>query len=651
MIRLAVHGKLMTALAVAALLSCRVTLAAAPAPQPPVTTPVAAAPAATPAVAETAEQAPAAVAPHPGDVVFAQNCASCHLGQVPRAPHKMFLEMMATDAIFASLDAGIMRSHGEKLTATQKHDVARYLGGDKPAVAAPLAPKCTGQAAFFDTRRAPAASGWGITPDNRRYIDAQTAGLTAAELPQLELKWAFAFPGAQRARSQPAIAYGAVYVGSQDGTVYALDEETGCVRWTFRASAEVRTAIVVESPEAARARNGTPVVYFGDLIARVYAVDAFTGALLWMQKVDDHPNATVTAAPALHDGTLYVPVSSLEVTSAADPAYECCTFRGSVLALNATTGTVLWKTYTIPKPPALVGKTRVGTRSFGPSGAPVWNTPAIDATRGMLYVGTGENYSSPADDRSDALLAFRLRDGELAWHAQRTAGDAWNVACMVPDNPNCPIENGPDVDFGAAVIVFDRGAAGTLLLAGQKSGDVYGIDPEQRGHVIWRNKVGRGGIQGGVHFGMATDGERLYVPISDMKDEGTGQIKEPSRAGLYALDPATGKLLWSAPADDVCAGRQFCDSGISAAITAMPGAVLAGHMDGRLRAYASATGKLIWEVDTTRNWPTVSGATAHGGSFGGGAGPMVVGGKLFAVSGYGMYYHMPGNVLLVFGKK
>jgi polyvinyl alcohol dehydrogenase (cytochrome) len=288
------------------------------------------------------------------------------------------------------------------------------------------------------------------------HIDAQTAGLTAAELPQLELKWAFAFPGAQRARSQPAIAYGAVYVGSQDGTVYALDEETGCVRWTFRASAEVRTAIVVESPEAARARNGTPVVYFGDLIARVYAVDAFTGALLWMQKVDDHPNATVTAAPALHDGTLYVPVSSLEVTSAADPAYECCTFRGSVLALNARTGTVLWKTYTIPKPPALVGKTRVGTRSFGPSGAPVWNTPAIDATRGMLYVGTGENYSSPADDSSDALLAFRLRDGEIAWHAQRTAGDAWNVACMLPDNPNCPIENGPDVDFGAAVIVFDR---------------------------------------------------------------------------------------------------------------------------------------------------------------------------------------------------
>jgi polyvinyl alcohol dehydrogenase (cytochrome) len=604
-----------------------------------------------PAPAPASQDKPDVAAPRPGEALFAQDCASCHLGQVARAPHKMFLEMMPADMIFAALDAGVMRSHAEKLTSAQKHQVADFLNSDKPP-ASPPAPRCTGQAAYFDTRRSPAASGWGITPDNRRYIDAQTAGLAASDLPQLELKWAFAFPGAQRARSQPAAAYGAIYVGSQDGTVYALDVATGCVRWTYRASAEVRTAIVVESVDAARARNGTPRVYFGDLIARVYALDAFTGALVWMHKADDHPNATVTAAPALHEDALYVSVSSLEVTSAADPAYECCTFRGSVLALNATTGAVKWKTYTMPQAPAFVGKTRVGTRIFGPSGAPVWNTPALDIKRGMLYVGTGENYSSPANDRSDAQLALRMRDGELVWHAQRTAGDAWNVACMIADNPNCPQEDGPDFDFGSSAILLDRGNADPLLLAGQKSGDVYGIDPAQDGRVVWRTKVGRGGIQGGVHFGMATDGERLYVPISDMKDEGTGEVyKEPSRAGLYALDPASGKLLWSAPADDKCAGRKFCDAGISAAITAMHGAVLAGHMDGRLRAYESATGRVLWEVDTTRMWATVSGATAQGGSFGGGAGPMVVGGNLIAVSGYGIYAHMPGNVLLVFGKK
>ncbi len=529
--------------------------------------------------------------------------------------------------------------------------MATYLGGDHP-VSTARAPQCTGPAATFDATRRPAASGWGITPENTRHIAAADAQLAVTDLPRLELKWAFAFPNAQRARSQPAIAYGAVYVGSQDGTVYALDEETGCIRWTFRASAEVRTAVIVESPAAAGKHTGSPLVYFGDLLARVYAVDAFTGALRWSYKADDHPNATITGAPALHEGTLYVPVSSLEVTSAADPAYECCSFRGAVVALDARTGTNRWKAYTIPTAPREVGRTRVGTRILAPSGAPVWNSPAIDAPRGVLYVGTGENYSSPANDTSDALIAFRLRDGAMVWHAQKTANDAWNVACMLPDNPNCPPENGPDVDFGASTMVLRDARQGDLLLAGQKSGFVYGVDPAANGKIVWSSKVGRGGIQGGVHFGMATDGERLYVPISDMKDEHDGRKHEtPSRAGLYALDPRTGKELWGTPADDVCRGRPFCDSGISAAITSIPGAVFAGHMDGRLRAYDSTTGKVVWEVDTTQDWKTVSGEVARGGSFGGGAGPMVVHGKVFAASGYGLYFHMPGNVLLVFAPR
>ena len=588
---------------------------------------------------------------HPGEPLFSQYCASCHLGQVPKAPHKMFLQMMAPDAIYSALDVGIMRSHAEKMNAAQKQQVATYLGGDHP-VSTLRAPQCEGKAAAFDATRKPAASGWGITPENTRHIDAADAGLTAADLPRLELKWAFAFPNAQRARSQPAVAYGAVYIGSQDGTVYALDEETGCIRWTFRAPAEVRTAVIVEPPALAGKHDGSPLVYFGDLLARVYAVDAFTGRERWTYKADDHPNATITGSPSLHEGTLYVPVSSLEVTSAADPAYECCTFRGSVVALDARTGQSRWKAYTIPTPPKESGRTRVGTRVLAPSGAPVWNSPAIDARRGVLYVGTGENYSSPANDTSDALIAFRLADGAMVWHAQKTANDAWNVACMLPDNPNCPPENGPDVDFGASTILLRGARQGDLLLAGQKSGNVYGVDPEQRGKIVWRNKVGRGGIQGGVHFGMATDGERLFVPISDMQDEHDGRKHEsPSRAGIYALDPRTGKELWASPANDACAGRQFCDPGISATITSMPGAVLAGHMDGRLRAYDAATGKVVWEVDTTQEWKTVSGEVAHGGSFGGGAGPMIVHGKVFAASGYGLYFHMPGNVLLVFAPR
>jgi polyvinyl alcohol dehydrogenase (cytochrome) len=588
---------------------------------------------------------------HPGEPLFKQYCASCHLGQVAKAPHLMFLQMMAPDAIYGALDVGIMRSHAEKLTQEQKQQVATYLGGDHP-LSTLRAPQCTGGAAKFDASRKPTASGWGLTPENTRHIRADDAQITAADLPRLELKWAFAFPNAQRARSQPAIAYGAVYIGSQDGTVYALDEETGCVRWTFRAPAEVRTAVIVEPPSAAGKHAGSPLVFFGDLLARVYAVDAFTGQLRWSYKADDHPNATITGAPSLHDGTLYVPVSSLEVTSAADPAYECCTFRGAVLALDAYSGTNRWKAFTIPTAPREVGRTRVGTRILAPSGAPIWNSPAIDAQRGVLYVGTGENYSSPANDTSDALIAFRLKDGAMVWHAQKTANDAWNVACMLPDNPNCPTENGPDVDFGASTIVLRDAKRGDLLLAGQKSGWVYGVNPDARGKIVWSSKVGRGGIQGGVHFGMATDGQRLFVPISDMKDEHDGRKHDaPSRAGVYALDPRTGQELWAAPADDTCAGRQFCDPGISATVTSIPGAVLAGHMDGRLRAYDAVTGKVVWDVDTTQEWKTVSGEVARGGSFGGGAGPMVVNGKVFAASGYGLYFHMPGNVLLVFAPR
>lgn len=593
--------------------------------------------------------ASAAEAPHPGEAAYQRACASCHEGGVPKAPHRMFLEMMPADNILASLETGVMKQQAAGLSAAERRAVAERLAGHalgSQAARAP-APRCEGAEAQFDRARPPRPAGWGATAENHRFIPAEAAGLAAAQLPGLELRWAFAFPGAQRARSQPAVAFGAVYVGSQDGTVYALDRETGCIRWTFRASAEVRTPVIV----APAGSDGAPALaWFADLIARVYAVDAMTGELRWSAKVDEHPNATVTGAPVLHRGRLYVPVSSLEVTSAADPKYPCCSFRGSVVALDAKTGAVAWKAWTIDEAPREVGRTSAGTPVLAPSGAPVWNSPSIDERRGLLYVGTGENYSSPANDRSDALLALELATGKLAWHRQKTKGDAWNVACMLKDNPNCPDEDGPDVDFGAATIIV-RGSDGPdLLLAGQKSGDVYALDLARHGEPVWHAKVGRGGIQGGVHFGMATDGERLFVPISDMRDEHVeGKVyDEPSRAGMYALDVKTGKLLWSQPADDACAGREFCDSGISAAVTAIPGAVIAGHMDGRLRAYDAATGRVLWEYDATREVATTDGGRGRGGSFGGGAGPVASDGMLFAASGYGIYFHMPGNLLLAF---
>jgi polyvinyl alcohol dehydrogenase (cytochrome) len=597
------------------------------------------------AAAETAAAQPQ------GEKVYAERCAQCHEGGVPKAPHKMFLQMMATDAIHRALTTGIMQQQATGLSEAARVAVAEYLGGQLLAdsQAKPDAQRCTGPAAKFDLNSPPTKAGWGMDRQNRRFVPAEVAGLTAADLPKLKLKWAFGYAKAQRARSQPLVALGTVYVGSQDGTVHALDFDTGCTRWTFRASAEVRTAIQMDGWVAGTPAPARPLLYFGDLMARVYAVDALTGELVWKTKVDDHPNATVTAAPVLHDGRLYVPVSSLEISSAGDPKYACCTFRGSIHALDAKTGATVWQSYTIPEAPRQTGTTSVGTAIFGSSGAPIWNTPVLDIKRGVLYAGTGENYSSPADDRSDALLAFRLSDGKVLWARQKTSGDAWNVGCML-QNANCPKEDGPDVDFGAASILTTLPDGTDVLLAGQKSGDVYAVRPED-GSLRWHRKVGRGGIQGGVHFGMALDGNTLYVPISDMtgvEAEGSNKSKGEPRAGMHALNATTGELLWSTLADDRCQGLQYCEPGISAAVTAIPGGVIAGHMDGRLRAYDQATGKVLWETQTRQPFQTVNGVPAAGGSMGGGSGPVVQNGRLLVNSGYGVYFHLPGNVLLVY---
>jgi polyvinyl alcohol dehydrogenase (cytochrome) len=589
-----------------------------------------------------------APSPHPGAALFAKNCASCHEGGVPKAPHTMFLQMMAADAILDAMNVGIMQSQAAALSPTEREAVAEFLAGQTVAEARnrPQPRHCEGAAARFDLADPPAHVGWGLDGNNSRFVPANVAGLAAADVPKLKLKWAFAFPNAQRVRSQPLVALGAVYVGSQNGTVYALDAASGCVRWQFRASAEVRTAPLMD-PDAPR-RGPTPLVYFGDLMARVYAVDATTGRLVWSVKVDEHPNATVTATPALHRGRLYVSVSSLEVTSAADPRYPCCTFRGSIVALDARTGKQAWKSYSIVETPRKVGTTPAGTAIIAPSGAPIWNTPVIDARRGVVYAGTGENYSSPAGDTSDALLAFRLRDGKLLWSRQKTKGDAWNVGCMMlPAKANCPHEDGPDYDFGAATILANVGGR-QVLFAGQKSGDVFALDVARGGEPLWSRKVGRGGIQGGVHFGMALAGDTLFVPISD-KDMSARKYDVPALPGLYALDARTGEPRWSHPAEDVCAGRTGCAPGISQAITAIPGVVFAGHMDGRLRAYDARDGRVLWETDTTREVTTVSGQIARGGSMGGGAGPVVHRGLVLASSGYGIYEHMAGNVLLAFG--
>ncbi|NBR32832.1 MAG: dehydrogenase, partial [Sphingomonadaceae bacterium] len=363
---------------------------------------------------------------------------------MPKAPQQVWLEMMAPDALLASMNGGVMTQQAAKLSPLQRQQIAEYLTRTPLADYKPPAPpaSCDAQHARFDKASPPARTGWGH--NNARFVSAQQAALTSEQVPQLKLKWAFAYPKAQRARSQPSIGWGAVFVGSQDGTVYAFDLKSGCMRWSFRASAEVRTAIVADP--------ATERLYFGDVLARMYAVDAMTGKLIWKAKVDEHSNATITGSPTIGGGQLFVPVSSLEVTAAADPSYACCTFRGSVVALNAKTGSVNWKHYSVTKPGVIQGKTKAGTDIIGPSGAPIWNSPSFDPTTNRVYFGSGENYSSPADGNSDAIFAVNATTGKRIWISQLTKGDAWNVGCMI-GNDNCPKENGPDLDVAASVLV------------------------------------------------------------------------------------------------------------------------------------------------------------------------------------------------------
>ena len=584
-----------------------------------------------------------------GESLYAVHCGQCHEGQALKAPHHTILGLMTPRAIVAALDGGVMREQGRALDGGQRRLVAEYLSGQSldTAAAAPAAMHCPQGSSDFDFAALPDALGWGVDLGNNHFYPAAVAGIAADEVPSLELKWSFAFPGAVRARSQSVTAGGALFVGSHDGTVYALDQRSGCVRWVFAAAAEVRTGIVVDGWQAGDA-SARPRLYFGDLIGNVYAVDARTGELVWRDRPDDHPSLTITAAPSLFEGRLYVAMSSLEVTAAADPAYACCTFRGGIQAYDAASGARAWVAHTIEETPVQVDVNAHGTARIAPSGAPIWAGMVIDPGRRSIYVGTGENYSSPANDRSDAIIAFSLDDGSTKWSWQATAGDAWNMGCEAEDGTNCPPEDGPDYDFGAAPILASRGDGNDILLAGQKSGEVHALDPAT-GRLLWQRKLGRGGIQGGVHFGMSVEGERLFVPISDYF--GGPRWPGEARPGLYALDIASGELLWSQPAPDVCAGREFCSPGVSGAIAGIPGVVFAGAMDGFLRAHDGASGAQIWEYDTAREFTTLSGAIAHGGSIGGGAAPVFRSGMMYVNSGYGIYGHMPGNVLLAFGPK
>ncbi len=592
-----------------------------------------------------------------GASLYAEHCASCHDSGVARAPRLSVLRGMSAEAVLRSLEIGTMARMGVFRTDEERRLIAEFVAGEPMgagnATSREDVGRCVKRPIRFDAPfDQPHWNGWGVDLTNRRFQPEAMADLMAEQVGKLELEWAFGFPDAIMAFSQPTVVAGRVFVGSANSTVYCLDSRSGCVYWSFRASDPVRCAISIGP--ISRTNPARYAAFFGDTRARVYAVDAVTGELLWKVPVEEHQSARITGSPQLYEGTLYVPVSSSEEGIGANPRYQCCRFRGSVVALEASSGSRRWKTYTIEEEPQPVRKNRLGVQLWGPSGAGIWSAPTIDPKLGVLYVATGDNYSDPPNETSDAVLALDLETGKIVWSKQVTEGDAYNMACDLPDKSNCPEAAGPDFDFGTSPILVSLPNGKRALLAGQKSGLVHAFDPDRAGEILWQVRVGKGGKLGGIQWGPAADEQKIYVAISDIEGKikkdakrGFQAVPDPNKGGgLFALDIETGKRIWYA-APVGCDGRERCSPAQSAAVTAIPGVVFSGSIDGHLRAYSSQDGGVIWDFDTVREYETTNGVAARGGSLDS-AGPTVVGGMVYVNSGYGFWGGMPGNVLLAF---
>jgi polyvinyl alcohol dehydrogenase (cytochrome) len=564
---------------------------------------------------------------------------------------------MSPENVRLALTTGAMSKQAAGLSPAQLDSLIRFVAGQTTSQPQPAATNaCPPDAAPFADSQ-PHWSGWGADPSQPRFQPAEMAKLRADQVPKLKLKWAFGFPGVATANAQPAVVGGRLFVGSAARKVYSLGASDACLHWEFEADFPVRTAISVASVGKGWS------VFFGDQHANAYAVDALTGKLLWKTHVEDHPAAVITGAPTLAGGKLYVPASSAEEVFGSDPNYECCKFRGSVSALDAATGKLLWKSYTILEDPKPVRKNKQSVQLWGPSGAAVWSSPTVDLKNHRVYVTTGDSYSDPPALTSDSFLAFDSDTGKLLWSRQMTAGDAYTVDCGGPasTHTNCPEANGPDFDFGSSPILVKLPNGRRALIAGQKSGMVHAVDPDRKGEVLWQRRIGHGGSLGGVQWGSAVDAKNVYVALSDVHvqpvPEGTAgaqksvfgvafQLDPKAGGGLFALKLETGEIAWQTPHPG-CGDKPGCSPAQSAAVTAIPGVVFSGGLDGHLRAYSADDGRILWDFDTERDFDTVNGAKANGGSLDG-PGAVIVGGILYVNSGYTAFGGAPGNVLLAF---
>ncbi|MEZ5489664.1 MAG: PQQ-binding-like beta-propeller repeat protein [Gammaproteobacteria bacterium] len=590
---------------------------------------------------------------HPGSVLFRENCSSCHLSAdaitaTQIAPTLDSLQTLTAASLEFAINEGVMYGQASVLSNEQKALIVDYLAAEEDDrwLADTL---CESDNRQVDLDQPVYLAGVGANISSTRNLSAAQAGLTSAGLGNLELAWALAFPNVSALRSAPVIVGSTVFF-SATGTrkVMALDADRGCARWIFDSPTRLRSSLAYGSLGA-----GEPnAIVFGDGEGFVYALDALSGAQLWSADVRSHGRGVrLTGGMVLHEGRVLVPVSSSGVSQGGTPTFECCVGHGEIVALDAATGEVDWVYHTMPEADYTGERNSIGVPLRGPSGAPIWSTPTVDPQRNLVYVTTGENTSHPATVTSDAIIALDLDTGEPKWVFQGLWNDVWNTACGRVPGPNCPNQRPStlaDKDFGGSATLVKR-AEGDILLAGQKTGDLWALNPDT-GALIWNQRIGTGTTLGGNHWGIATDGEKVYLPIND---PGQARGTYVPRPGIYSFFVETGEPGWFREERPACDNRSerlsSCDTryGHSVLPLLIDGALVSGTVDGRLMIFDKDDGSLLFEFDTVQNYQTVNGVEGLGGAIDS-HGISAGGGLLLVNSGYGRVGGTPGNVLLAF---
>jgi polyvinyl alcohol dehydrogenase (cytochrome) len=571
---------------------------------------------------------------------YQQYCGTCHgtegtVTDGKKAPSIAQLQEYSPERVYDVLNKATAPPHAGNFSELQKRQFGEFVSGRPMNSAAGDSKTMTNHCASNPAMANPASSaswnGWGAGEKNARFQTAANAGLTAAQVPNLKLKWAFGAPNATEMYSQATVVSGRVFFGSDAAWLYSLDAKTGCIYWSFGADAGIRATPVITP-----LRQGSTqyAVYFSDVLTRVYAVDAQTGKLLWKTKAGDHPRAKSSNGLTVHDGKVFIGFSSMETTTGAVSTYECCSFRGHVVALNAETGAKLWRTFVIAEEPKPRGKNAQGVTLYGPAGGAVWNVPTIDAKRRRVYVGTGNGYTSPAAVGTDSVIAFDMDSGKIVWQHQEVKGDAYisNCAAASRGGDNCPDTLGPDYDFGGSSLILHTLPDGRdILVAGTKGGLSIAFDPDKNGAVVWKTNLAESapGAAGLIVFGGASDGQTVYYGLNQ-----AGAI-------VAAVNLNDGSRKWTSAR---IAGAR---GGNPAATTAIPGVVFSHSADGTIRALSTTDGKVVFEYATAKEYTAINGVPTRGGAFGQ-SGSTVAAGMLYVGSGYNGQ-GVGGNAMLAFG--